>query len=337
MIIDKLYTLNCIIEQYYDYILNESEINIKKEMVKDLKEILFENINKSNYFRQELNYLLSEYSFNIKREPDTILEQLLILKSNITQLANPAMEGYDILTEGIVASVSKSLSGMKSGFGSKHDKIVERDKKWLSSNKKKILELNFDEIELEVLSDYKITFEGLLNRHNIFDKNFVNSDGNIGDKIARFEDKNGNLKNGLDNYFRTGTSRREIGLRKVSGPDAKLVVENMIAYCESFISGRKFLEEKLNNILISINETKVKESYVYTLTEALEEDEELDKLLSEDEEKEGKEEVESEADKAKEEGEERGIRDRQVGIAVLLSVAEDRYFDYINILKGLME
>lgn len=336
MIIDKLYTLNCIIEQYYDYISNESESKIQKEMIKDLKEILFENINKSDPFKQELNYLLSNYSFNIKREPDTILEQLIILKNNITQLVSPAVEGYDILTEGIVASVSKSLSGMKSGFGSKHDKIVQRDKKWLSSNKNNLLTLNFDEIELEVLSDYKITFEGLLNRHNIFDKNFVNSDGNIGDKIARFEDKNGNLKNGLDNYFRTGTSRREIGLRKVSGPDAKLVVENMIAYCESFISGRKFLEEKLNNILISINETKVKESYIYTLTEALEEDEDLDKLLSKDEEKDNNE-VESEADKAKEEGEERGIRDRQVGIAVLLSVAEERYFDYINILKGLME
>ena len=33
----------------------------------------------------------------------------------------------------------------------------------------------------------------------------------------------------------------------------------------------------------------------------------------------------------------RGIKDRQVGIAVLLTVAEERYFDYINILKGLVE
>jgi hypothetical protein len=33
----------------------------------------------------------------------------------------------------------------------------------------------------------------------------------------------------------------------------------------------------------------------------------------------------------------RGIRDRQVGIAVLLTVTEERYFDYIKILKGLVE
>ena len=33
----------------------------------------------------------------------------------------------------------------------------------------------------------------------------------------------------------------------------------------------------------------------------------------------------------------RGLRDRQVGIAVLLTVAEDRYFDYIQILRGLLQ
>jgi hypothetical protein len=43
------------------------------------------------------------------------------------------------------------------------------------------------------------------------------------------------------------------------------------------------------------------------------------------------------AENTEEPKEERGMEDRQMGIAVLLTVAEERYFDYINILKGLIE
>ena len=210
------------IRKYKDLIENEPYLFIIEEMKRDLKEELLNNsINDSNYF------VLNEFARDI--EPELLIENLL---------------EYFAIQEGVIADISKAISGMKAGFSAKHDKIVARDKKWLSKNKKAILALDFSEIELEVLSDYKVTFEQLINRHNIFDKIFVNSENNsdLPNKLRRFEDKNEDLKNGLDNYFRTGTSRREIGLRKLSGDDAKLAVENMIAYCESFINGKKFLE-----------------------------------------------------------------------------------------------
>lgn len=376
-----------IIEETFEPVINEMLIDLKSILLSESKEI----------------------DFNL-----TVLETFHNMDNfNYIEKIN---ELEDMLTEG-----SLSISNIKASFFNKHEKIIQRDKKWLSKNKNKILELNYDEIELEVLSDYKVTFEQLLNRHNIFDKLFVNSSDseNIGDKLRRFEDKNENLKNGLDNYFRTGTSRREIGLRKLKGEEAKMAVENMVAYCESFLAGKQFLEEKMNTIIVSISDASVKESLdpIEKLKLLLEADDTLkeisktskeisglssnkkvkeeapidkkannsnekiddisktskelssmtDKKQSKNEEApvdkksnndnqvdeindtsddisdmaddtNTKEEVPEENNETEEEPkEERGIEDRQVGIAVLLTVAEERYFDYINILKGLIE
>jgi hypothetical protein len=327
------------------------DVNKLTEMYYNNKSELLHTLNNYN-----IQYIGDDY-YN-----DYVSESLEILKR--------CKVPHDILylRENINESVLKATNAIKNGFGTKHDKIVARDKKWLSTNKKKILSLNFDEVELEVVSDYKTTFEGLINRHNIFDKNFANSANmdDIGSKISRFEDKNGNLKNGLDNYFRTGTSRREIGLRKVSGDSAREAVENMVAYCEAFLAGKSFLEEKLNNIIVAINddntksskatkkepsiksdETEVKEEPVgddtknnekpltFDANGKIKESFNLLALLEANEEEQKEENKEKPEESV--ESEPRGLKDRQVGIAVLLSVAEERYFDYIGILKGLVE
>lgn len=305
------YRLIEMINNYKELIKDEEYDFIIEEMLSDLKNDLL-NISDD----KELNLNILETFHNLQYSDD-IVNELTLLEYKI-------IDDETIITEGLLAGVSKAISKMKLGFGNKHEKIIKRDKKWLDKNKKHILQLNYDEIELEVLSDYKVTFEQLLNRHNIFDKIFVNSENhkNLDSFLNRFADKKDNLKNGLDNYFRTGTSRKEIGLRKVSGDEAKAVVENMIAYCESFLSGRKFIEEKLNKIVVELND--VKESYI------IREADELDFEDGEFEDDEQPQEPEQNENK-------RSLSDRQVGAAVLLTVAEARYFDYINILKGLAE
>jgi hypothetical protein len=315
--------------------MNESYDFIIEEMLVDLKEILLLE-SKNNI---EYSIAILETFYNIKHGNDILTE--------LSSLEN-------ILTEGTTEDISKTINSIKSNFNKKHEKIIQRDKSWLGKNKKSIMALNFEEIQIEVVSDYKTTFEQLLNRHNIFDKIFINSSNmeNLDEKLSRFEDKNGNLKNGLDNYFRTGTSRREVGLRKLSGEEAKSAIEFMIAYCESFLAGRKFLEEKLNNIILSASEQPAEEMYspIDILREAIEKDEKEEdigakaeedlKNLDLGEENKTEEDVEEPTDEEpKPDGAnlERGLKDRQVGIAVLLTVAEERYFDYINILKGLKE
>ena len=304
------YNLIETINRYKELIEDETYDFIIEEMLLDLKQIL---LNASN--DPEINTQILETFHDIYQSDDIINE--------LTMLEYKIYNDEVIITEGLLAGISKALSKMKIGFGDKHDKILKRDKKWLSQYKKRLLQIDYSEVELEVLSDYKVTFEQLLNRHNIFDKIFVNSENhaNLDSLLNRFTDKKDNLKNGLDNYFRTGTSRKEIGLRKVSGDEAKAVVENMIAYCESFLSGRKFIEDKLNKIVVELND--IKESYI--IREANEEDD----IDFEDEE------FEDDNQQPQQTESKRSMSDRQIGAAVLLTVAEARYFDYINILRGL--
>ena len=112
---------------------------------------------------------------------------------------------------------------------------------------------------MEVVNDTKYSLDDLINRFNSFIK-ATKSGG-----INKYKDKNDNLKNGLDNYFRTGNSKREIGMRKVSGEDAKTAVENMVNYCENFLAGKKFLDEKIDNITKTLSDLGVKESSDYSM------------------------------------------------------------------------
>ena len=354
----KNYNVDTLIK-YKELISNESYLFIIEEMLVDLKSILLENSS-----HESIHFILEEFNNIDINNPNIMLDNLI---------------NHFVVQEGVVADISKAISNMKAGFGDKHEKIVARDKKWLAKNKKTLLSLNFEEIELEVLSDYKVSFEQLVRRHDIFDKTFtsVGDNGDLSGKLRRFGDKHDNLKNGLDNYYRTGTSRREIGLRKLAGEEARVAVENMIAYCESFINGKNFLEEKMNNILVAVNDSKIEESSVLNI---LKEAENIDSAIkgegsevefidnknkksdnnensveSEPKEKTNKNEEPIETDEEEEPpmdeeipeedaeqpeentSPERSIRDRQTGIAVLLTVAEARYFDYINVLKGLLE
>ena len=349
--------------------VHESFYNIKKnnnvEELFKLYEFIDSNSKKIylelNY-TEDINSIYESYISTVQKlmnvNKNLYIEEYKSLteQSNIdfSELYNNKMEG---IMEGLIGKISEFLGKIKNGFGNKHDKILNRDKKWLSSNKKNLLNLDYSNTELEVVSDYGTTFEGLMQRHNTFDKNFINSNNKekLPDLLRRFEDKKGDIKNGLDNYFRTGNSKREIGLRKLSGDDAKSAVESMVDYCENFLAGRKFLDEKIDNIMKTLSNLGIKETTDYSMIfgfdynpyklitlEAndfdIKFDEDDDEDFDEEEnnsENENLDDEKTNMDEAKENS--RGIRDRQVGIAVLLTVAEERYFDYIKILKGLVE
>lgn len=291
------------------------------------------------------NFIEEQYKlFKISNKLYT--EEVLCLNGFITEnfnyVYNNTIHG---LMESLFQKITNILNKIQDSFKNKHDKILVRDKKWLNDNKKNILNKNYDDIQLEILTDNTVTFENLMNRHNTFDKIFVNSHNinNLTSKLSRFEDKRGDLKNGIENYFRTGTSKREIGTRKVTGQEAKTAVENMIAYCDSFMLGRKYIDGKIDIIVNDLEKNKeLKESVDYsylffneynpfrtkTLLEAVRDEDEVLNL----------EDDENDVEKNKMDtvsNVNRTMRDRQIGVAVLLTVAEDRYFDYMQILHGL--
>ena len=344
------------IKKYKEGIILEQYDHIRKEMIIDLKQIL---LNESADI--DTNYIILETFYGINN--DNVIERL----TELEQL----LEGSEI-----------SVSSIKASFNSKYEKIVQRDKKWLSSNKKKILGVDYEGAELEVLNDYKVTMEQLLDRHSTFEKAFTNQDVNL----TKFKDKRDDLKNGLDNYFRSGASYREVGLKRVKGEEAYHAIESMVVYCEAFLNDKKPIEDKINAVIVAVSDSSVKESLspIETLKVLLEADnalkeientsKELSKMGKSNSPEPEKEENEVEkvdvtkddntkksnspepekeenevekVDVTKDENEEEipeeqeekpdGLNDRQIGIAVLLSVIEARYFDYISILKELIQ
>ena len=225
--------------------------------------------------------------------------------------------------------------------------VLQQEEKLIEEYKKDLLNLDFDQIEMEVVNDTKYSLDDLINRFNSFIK-ATKSGG-----INKYKDKNDNLKNGLDNYFRTGSVQREPGLKKVSRDSAKLVVEEMIAYCESFLNGKATFEGVIDEVISSSTSTELKENYshiyrndfnpfeFYSLKEAAEDEEQPKEEKSKEEEKAPAEEEpaeEKETNKVEDVKEEvEGQNELNVGIAVFLTVAESRYFDYMNVLKGLNE
>ena len=359
-------------EYIYENIRNihNTFYNLEINNIRERLSKLYESINSSSKsiymefdYTDEVNEIYESYiSLNQKilnMNKDLYRKEYMILTEQINEnFVDVYNKNMEYLSEGLIGKISEFLGKIKNGFGNKHQKILERDKKWLSSNKKNLLNMDYSNVQLEVVSDYNITFEGLMQRHNIFDKNFINSSNKdkLPDLLRRFDDKKGDIKNGLDNYFRTGSSKKEIGLRKVSGDDARTAVENMVDYCENFLAGKKFLDEKIDNITKTLSDLGVKESSDYSMIfgygynpyavitlEASDEDFDVDfdengdgdidtEEMSEDNESNDNNDNMNEVKENS-----RGIRDRQVGIAVLLTVTEERYFDYIKILKGLVE
>lgn len=318
--------------------------NMLMESVKQRKDLQFVNNDHEDYVKE--SQIISDNLFNIcKSEHEAILSN-----DNYNLSESSAIYINELLVEGFADFINK----IKSSFGDKHEKIVERDGEWLKDNKGKLTKMNFKDIEIEVPSDYKSTFTNLINRHEIYDKNFKDTSGSYDEfyeKIKRFEDKDGNLKNGLDNYIRNGNSRREVSLKKISGEEVKSVVESMIAYCEEFLSGKGFIESKLTNIMAEYDgEESVKESVLYNipydnlkayslsyLQEAEEniDDTVEDKNNSDDLEKVKNTPVEQKETKANDRL--KIFRDRQTGITVLMTISEERYFDHIALLKGLLD
>lgn len=251
------------------------------------------------------------------------------------------------LMEETATEVTKGLTDLKVRFGNKHNEIYKRDSVWMKEYKKDLLNLDFDQIEMEVVNDTKYSLDDLINRFNSFIK-ATKSGG-----INKYKDKNDNLKNGLDNYFRTGSVQREPGLKKVSGDGAKLVVEEMIAYCESFLNGKATFEGVIDEVISSSTSTELKENYshiyrndfnpfeFYSLKEAAEDEEQPKEEKSKGEkEAPAEEEPAEEKETNKVEDVKEEVEDQNelnVGIAVFLTVAESRYFDYMNVLKGLNE
>lgn len=383
-IIEAYSNIECMICEATENILIESENIIIKEMITDLENDINKNISlfeKNSKVYSEMNRSIEKLiylkkgirtnNFDLiieslnntlcdvintrnKYKSDSRLENIFIdnakliansrLTNSINHLKYNINESYSYTEENILleadSNANNNLEKIKGLFGSKHDKIVARDKKFIDSLKdnKKISA----DMELEVPDDNNVNFEKLVSRYDNFIKNISRNP----DNVSKFSDKNKDLKNGLDNYFRTGSSRKESGTKKMSGDNAITAVSNMIEYCKAYINNKNTIISKIDDITSDNSDVKKESFIIFEANEQENKDESSsdnakDDTKKEDNKQNNEDQNKNDNNKQNNENDNENKNDnnknKQIGLNTFLTIIEQRYFDYIGILRSLFK
>lgn len=280
-----------------------------------IRESLLNLFNKLTTARNSFNIQDDEYKIyleNVKIESNNNL-------INITNSINNLISDNVLLTE--ANNNEAYLEKVKRIFDDKLKKIIARDSKFVKDLPAKKVSVD---VELEVPDDNKVSFDSLMQRYNTFSRSFNGDSDIIESRIKKYQDKNGDLKNGLDNYFRTGSAKKEAGSKKMSGDQAIQAVKNMVTYCNDYLKNGNKISNLINELIKSNNETQTESyltsfaGYPYPLYEANEKNKNDEK----NEDKEKPLDIQ---------------HNKQIGITSLMTIAEQRYFDYINALRSLFK
>ena len=388
-IIEAYSNIECMLCKATENILTESEDIIIKEMINDLEKDIHENISlfeknskvysemnrsieKLVYLKKGLrtnnldliieslnNTLCDVINIRNKYKADNRLENIfvenakLIANSKLTNAINHLKyninESYSYTEDNVLLEAdnnnNNNLEKIKGLFNSKHDKVVARDKKFIDSLKdsKKISA----DMELEVPDDNNVDFEKLVSRYDNFIKNISRNN----DNVSKFSDKNGDLKNGLDNYFRTGSARKESGTKKMSGDNAINAVSNMINFCKAYLNNKNTIIKKIDDINSDNSDVKQESFIIFEANEQEKNDENNNESLSDNVKDDNKEEQNKKNDdKNKEETKDNqnneddnsenkndSNKNKQIGLNTFLTIIEQRYFDYIGVLRSLFK
>lgn len=344
----------------------EQLVLIKKGMRNNDYNLISESLmNAINDVVNTRNKCVSENNIENKFIKTAKLKANNRLTNNINKLKYYIHEEYlyeeqNLLLESDDQNKGPNLDKIKKIFSVKHDKIVARDKKFLEGLKEKT-KISAD-MELEIPDDNNVSFDKVISRYDTFFKSITKNQD-----INKFTDKNGNLKNGLDNYLRTGSAKKESGTKKVSGDGAIVAVSNMIEYCKGYLNGKSIIINKLDEIMkdnTNDKETKTESYFIFEAEDVFDltasnnntsnnkkeknEEESLsdgqnkqkdnnnDKKQNDD----SKEQKEENNNKNNEEKEDKDSttdinKNKQIGISTLMTIIEQRYFDYIKVLQSL--
>lgn len=267
--------------------------------------------------------------------------------------------GIKKIANTVLQKIKEFLKKIKNIFKEKVTKLRERDLKWLNENKKAILNAKVDDLEVNVHNDYNETLQTMADRANKFDNAFAGmrlEDSSLASKIEekekQYSDKNGDLRQGLMNYYRTGDPKKEKTVVTLRGSQIKGALNRMHDYCIDFLGSYNNNIRLVNDIERRITAHE-KEMARRNITEGfcLVEDDYIQNTdlalcenfhaLLENEQKVGvsKRNVENEEAKGRSDKElsnnTKHLRDQQLGCSTFLTTAEAKYFELIKILRSI--
>ena len=270
------------------YIKNQNNADDKLEledMVNETYEVIETMIYESfkDIYDTESNYM--EY---LLENIDTVLEApgttaIKTVGSAVTKTGKAVVKGANAVWQALLNLLTK----IREAFMSKHKKITERDAAWLKANSKTLLNLNTENMEINIHSDFKRNLNSANTTYRAFNQlvessvNTVKKYDEFTAKIKQYTDSNGDLKNGLYNRYRTGNVNNEYSINVVRGNAIKNTIPSLITFCNDFINNYndmvKNFKDSENFIKRLQAETKrrgVTEGYCY-IEESLYSDTEL--------------------------------------------------------------
>lgn len=290
-------------------------------------------------------------SVNDKKISDTVKDGAKKLGSKTKQVGSK-----------IIASLKEFLNKVKTMFKNKIDKLKARDLGWLQENKKSILNAKVDNLEVNVHSDYKESYNTMVMRCEKYLNLYqgINYDNTgLTEKLEKnsknYSDKDGNLKQGLINFYRTGQSKRNVEIVTLRGNEIKNNLDDFYNYCVNFLSNSNAvfkqiqdLEKKLNDIERVMNTRNITENFCYIENDLLTNTDlalcENFHLLLESDDKpkigvqqrnETKEETSNLSDKGVS-GYNKIFRDEHMGLTTFLTASEQKYFELIKIIRAIV-
>lgn len=361
-----------VIENFILKVTNEN-LTIKNDTINDLKRkyVIDDEYGVIECYVSLMNTVIDDKLSYMCEESSYIIECLENMKivteadseqNNNESKIKKAANGVKKTVNTVIQKIKEFLKNIKNIFKDKITKLRERDLNWLKENKKNILNVKVDDLEINVHNDYNESLSNMASRAdkytNIFAGLSVEDDRvmkEIDVKQKMYEDKEGNLKQGLMNFYRTDNPKKEKHVVTLRGSQIKNALENMHTYCIEFLTtyqkNLQIFNKLEKNITAHEKEMSkrgiseglyllVEDDYIYNTDLALCENFSI--LLENDEQKLGV----SKRDDDKEEASGRNdksltnntkyLRDQQIGMAAFLTCIEQKYFELIKILRAVI-
>ncbi len=364
-----------VIKENYE-IKNNTITDLKRELVVDDEYGVIENyLSLANIILQEsISCMCDESSYVIKclenmqiitEADENTKETTEVNKSTKDKIKDGAQKlGSKTKEVGkkLFAKLKEFLNKIKNMFKAKIEKLRGRDLKWLQENKKAILNAKVDNLEVNVHSDYKDSYETMIMRSEKYLNLYEGmrfDDPKLNEKMEanakNYSDKNGNLKQGLINFYRTGMPKKEVTVVTLRGNEIKNNLGDFYNYCDYFLDGTKRvlkqiqdLEKKLNDIEREMDRRNITENFCYIENDLLVNTdlalcENFHLLLEADEPKLGvqqRNETRETTDKLSDKGVSgynKLFRDEHLGLTAFLTASEQKYFELIKILKAIVK
>jgi hypothetical protein len=270
--------LNELILKNEEYVRENININIEdyNDMVVDtyftMMNLIYETFNDIYTFESDYIQTLVENLTIVLEDPKPGYEISKNIASGTAKAGKAIVKGASTVWDalmGLILSVQEA-------FLSKHKKITERDLRWLKENESKLRQLDTNHIEINIHSDFKKRLADARTVYNSYTSIIENNINTFKDyeafraKMKPFTDSNNDLKAGLMNRYRTGSSNSPYTIINMKGKAIQNAIPDLITYCRDFIAEYNNMNKMCKDSEAFIKRLQkesrlkgVKESYCY--------------------------------------------------------------------------